>query len=163
METVHVKIADLAVKKEDGILVTFGLGSCVGIALYDQKNRVGGLAHILLNESSKFIRPGKTDVNPAKFADTAVPHLLEKMVELGARKTNLVAKIAGGASLFNFKAETGNVGDKNIEAVRSVLKELQIRTVFEDVGGNHGRTMRLFIDTGEVTITTAGKGVAKKI
>jgi chemotaxis protein CheD len=161
MDTVHVKIADLAVQKGQGVLVTFGLGSCVGIALYDQKVKIGGLAHILLHDSTKFIRPNVTDVNPAKFADTAIPHMLDMMVKMGAQKSSIIAKIAGGASLFNFKSESGNVGDKNIESVRSKLKELGLRIVFEDVGGKHGRTMRLFVDTGEVTISTAGKGALK--
>ncbi len=162
METVHVKIADLAVKKDAGVLVTFGLGSCVGIALYDPKAKVGGLAHILLNDSTKFIRPSVNSFNPAKFADTAIPFMIDEMVSLGAKKQNMVAKIAGGASLFNFKTESGNVGEKNIEAVKSVLKEKGIRIGFEQVGGCCGRTMRFFVENGEVTISTAGKGAMKK-
>ena len=162
METVHVKIADLAVKKNSGVLVTFGLGSCVGIALYDNNVKVGGLAHILLNDSSKFKRPSSGDVNPAKFADTAIPHMIEEMISLGARKNNVVAQIAGGASLFNFQNESGNVGFKNIEAVRNVLKEQGIKIVSEEVGGKCGRTMRLFVGTGEVKITTVGEGAVKK-
>lgn len=161
MDTVHVKIADLAVKKSSGVLVTYGLGSCVGVALYDQKSNVGGLAHILLNDSTKFSRPGVTGVNPAKFADTAIPLLVDRMTSLGARKQYMTAQLAGGASLFNFKSESGNVGDKNIEAVRLVLKEQAIRIISEEVGGSCGRTMRLFVDTGEVTITTAGKGAVR--
>ncbi len=161
MDTVHVKIADLAVRKDSGVLVTFGLGSCVGIALYDQRAKIGGLAHILLNDSVKFTRPKAASVNPAKFADTAIPHMLDMMVKMGARKTAITAKIAGGASLFNFKSKAGNVGDKNIKAVRETLKNLGLKTVFEDVGGNYGRTMRLFIASGEVTISTSGRGVLK--
>ncbi len=161
METVHVKIADLAVKKDKGVLVTFGLGSCIGIALYDKKSKVGGLAHILLNDSEKFKRPSVTSINPAKFADTAIPCLIKDMVAIGARKENLEAGIAGGASLFNFKSETGSVGEKNIEAVRTGLKKAGIRLTSEDVGGSCGRTMRLFVETGEITITTAGKGAMK--
>lgn len=161
METVHVKIADLAVKKNSGILVTFGLGSCIGIALYDKSCKVGGLAHILLNDSNKFIRPGVSNVNPAKFADTAIPKMIGEMVAIGAKKNSLEAKIAGGASLFNFQSDSGSVGEKNIEAVRSALKREGIRISYEEVGGSCGRTMRLFIETGEVTITTVGKGAMK--
>jgi len=161
MDTVHVKIADLAVKKGDGLLVTYGLGSCVGIALYDPKCNVGGLAHILLNDSTKFVKPNATTVNLAKFADTAVPYLIEQMVALGARRQNLTATIAGGASLFNFNADTGNVGDKNIEASKAALQQERIKIVHEEVGGSCGRTMRLFVNSGEVTITTAGKGAIK--
>lgn len=161
METVHVKIADLAVKKESGALVTFGLGSCIGIALYDQNAKIGGLAHILLNDSSKFKRPSSGDINPAKFADTAIPCLIDQMIAQGARKNNLVARIAGGASLFNFQNESGNVGYKNIEAVRAALKEQGIKISSEAVGGKCGRTMRLFVDSGEVKITTVGEGAVK--
>lgn len=161
MSTVHVKIADLAVLKDKGVLVTFGLGSCVGIALYDQKAKIGGLAHVLLNDSKKFVRPGVENVNLAKFANTAIPHMLDMMIKMGAKKSAVTAKIAGGASLFNFKTEAGGVGEKNIEAVRAALKALGLRTLFEDVGGSHGRTMRLFVETGEVTISSAGKGVIK--
>lgn len=161
METVHVKIADLAVKKENGVLVTFGLGSCIGIALYDKRSKVGGLAHILLNDSEKFKRPNVTTINPAKFADTAIPVLIKEMTAIGAKKENLEASIVGGASLFNFKSESGSVGDKNIESVRAGLKKAGIKITSEDVGGSCGRTMRLFVETGEVTITTAGKGAMK--
>ncbi len=161
METVHVKIADMAVRKDNGQLATYGLGSCVGIALYDPKCNVGGLAHVLLDDSSKFIKPNVTNVNLAKFADTAVPHLIEQMVALGARKQNMTATIAGGASLFNFKSDSGNVGNKNVEAVKAALKQERIKITHEEVGGKHGRTMRFFVNNGEITITTAGKGVMK--
>lgn len=161
MDTVHVKIADLAVKKDDGVLVTFGLGSCVGVALYDKRQRVGGLAHILLNDSSKFVRPGTNSFNPAKFADTAVPLLVEKMLEAGAGRRSLVATLVGGASLFNFNSESGGVGEKNIEATRAKLLELRIPVEHEAVGGACGRTMRLFVSSGEIQISTVGKGVVK--
>ncbi|MGM0653039.1 MAG: chemotaxis protein CheD [Bacillota bacterium] len=161
METVHVKIADLAVKKHDGILATYGLGSCVGIALYDPKSNVGGLAHVLLNDSSNFIKPNVTNVNLAKFADTAIPHLVEQMMALGAKKQNLTATIAGGASLFNFKTDTGNVGEKNVKAVKLALQKEKIKIISEEVGGSCGRTMRLFVNNGEISITTAGKGAMK--
>ncbi len=162
METVHVKIADLAVKKNSGVLVTFGLGSCVGITLYDPGTKVGGLAHVLLNDSVKFSKPGDNSINPAKFADTAVPELIAKMSAQGARKSSLIAKIAGGASLFNFTTDSGSVGEKNIEAVRDALKKEKIKISLEEVGGSCGRTLRLMVDTGEVSITTVGKGALKK-
>lgn len=158
MITVQVKIADLAVLRDQGILATYGLGSCIGIALYDPKRKVAGMAHILLNDSTKFIRPGVNSFNPAKFADTALPLLLQSMVEQGASKKAIIAKIAGGASLFNFKGAGGGVGEKNIEAVRSKLEGLSIPLHGAEVGGNCGRTMKLMVDTGALVITTAGKG-----
>lgn len=157
MEAVKVKIADLAVLKESGMIITVGLGSCVGIGLYDDNSRVGGLAHILLADSAPFKnRDGA--LNAAKFADTAIPELIREMERYGGKCRRLQAKIAGGSQLFAFNKTGISVGEKNINAVRRTLKELNIPIVGEDVGGNHGRTMRLFIHNGRVTITTAGKG-----
>lgn len=157
MQTVKVKIADLAVLQGGGMLVTVGLGSCVGIALYDNSNKVGGLAHILLADSSHF-RHRENAFNPAKFADTALPLLVKKMEEKGIHRGRLKAKIAGGSQLFAAKQNGPGVGEKNIEAVRKVLSELGLALHGEDVGGKHGRTMRLFVDSGKVIISTVGKG-----
>ena len=158
MEQKSVKIADLAVLKKDGVLVTVGLGSCVGIALYDDREKVAGLAHILLSDSSYF--KNKADGNEAKFADTAIPVLINNMTKMGCNKNRLKAKIAGGSSLFAFNKKNNEkgVGEKNIEATRITLKKLNIPLISEDVGGNYGRTMRLFADSGKVVISTVGKG-----
>ncbi len=157
MEAVKVKIADLAALKERGMIITVGLGSCVGIGLYDDNTKVGGLAHILLAESAPYKnRDGA--LNAAKFADTAIPELVRKMESLGGQCRRLQAKIAGGSQLFPFNKTGISVGEKNINAVRRTLKELNIPILGEDVGGNHGRTMRLFIHNGQVKITTVGKG-----
>lgn len=155
--TIKVKIADLAAKKGDGIIVTVGLGSCVGIALYDSANKVGGLAHILLADSKQFQNKGES-FNKAKFADTAIPLLAGRMENLGAERKNLRAKIAGGSQLFDFQNKSISIGEKNIAAVISTLKEMEIPILGQDVGGNYGRTMRLLIDTGKVLISTVGKG-----
>lgn len=152
---IKVKIADLAVKRVPGIIVTIGLGSCVGIALYDSANKIGGLAHILLADSTQFKNRDML-LNRAKFADTAIPFLASEMKKLGAREQNLQAKIAGGSKLFPNKSIS--VGEKNIEAVIKTLNEMKIPILGRDVGGNYGRTMRLFIDTGTVLITTVGRG-----
>ena len=151
---IRVKIADLAVSKNDGVIITVGLGSCVGIALYDSAIKVAGLAHILLSDSTMF----KNQSNPAKFADTAIPLLVEEMVKLGARRNRLQAKIAGGSQLFLLEGSTLAVGEKNINMVRSVLGSLRIPVVGEDLGGRVGRTMKLFVPDGKVLISTAGDG-----
>lgn len=158
MDTVKVKIADLAVLRDSGVIITVGLGSCVGIGLYDDSSKVGGLAHILLSESRQFQNKGAGNLNAAKFADTAIPALVEEMEKLGSRQGRLRAKIAGGSQLFSFNKAGASVGEKNIAAVRRTLNELKIPILGEDVGGNHGRTMRLFVDDGRVTISTVGKG-----
>ncbi len=153
-ELIRVKIADLAVSKNDGVIITVGLGSCVGIALYDSAFKVAGLAHILLSDSSMF----KNQSNPAKFADTAIPLLVEQMVKLGARPNRLQAKIAGGSQLFILEGGSMAVGEKNINMVRDVLRSLRIPIVGEDLGGNVGRTMKLFVPDGKVLISTTGAG-----
>lgn len=158
MHTVQVKIAELAVLKKEGVLVTYGLGSCVGIALYDPGQKVAGLAHILLDDSARYIKPGANSYNPAKFADTAIPLLLDSMTGQGARRAAVVARIAGGASLFNFQGTGGAIGAKNVESVLATLHELGIPLRGAEVGGSCGRTMRLLVQTGELLITTAGKG-----
>ena len=156
--TLHkVKIADLAVLKEKGVLITIGLGSCVGIALYDGAARVAGLAHILLSDSSQFSHKTSTDVNPAKFADTAIPNLIHLMEDQGAKKSRLRAKIAGGSQLFSFNSNVIRVGDKNVEMVKKKLKEHSVPLIGEDVGGNYGRTMKIEVETGMVFIYTVGR------
>ena len=108
---IKVKIADLAVQKEQGIIITVGLGSCVGIALYDPASKVGGLSHILLSDSTQFNNM-KRALNRAKFADTAIPLLTQEMEKMGAKRARLQAKIAGGSQLFAFQNNNISVGRK---------------------------------------------------
>jgi chemotaxis protein CheD len=157
MHISRVKIADWAVLKGQGVLMTIGLGSCVGIALYDAQNKVGGLAHILLADSRGFYRR-PVPLNPAKFADTAIPLLVQEIEKAGGKRERLQAKIAGGSQLFMNQKPGNSVGEKNVQAVRRVLKELGIPIAGEDVGGNHGRTLRFFVETGQVIISTVGRG-----
>ena len=156
MDSLKVKIADLAVLKGTGFLITIGLGSCVGIALYDEKFKVAGLAHVLLADSKQFSRR-KTELNPAKFADTAIPVLIEEMELQGGNRKYFIAKIAGGGQLFAYNSTVIRVGDKNVEMVKRKLKELSIPLIAEDVGGNYGRTMKIDVTTGKVYISTVGR------
>jgi len=151
-EIIRVKIADLAVMKDSGLLVTVGLGSCVGVAIYDTVSKAAGLAHILLADSSMF----KNRDNLAKFADTAIPLLVSELARLGARNGRLLAKIAGGSQLFCFENSTFSVGEKNIQMVRQTLSTLGIPLLAEDTGGSTGRTMRVYVREGRVTVATAG-------
>jgi len=155
---VKVGMADLKVIAEDGVLVTLGLGSCVGIALYDETTRTAGLAHIML-PSSKLI---KNNQNKAKFADTAVECLLKLMMEMNAQKERIVAKIAGGAQMFSFKgsaSEVLNIGQRNIQATIEVLRQHNIPIVAQDTGGNYGRTVELHAANGILVVRTIGHGV----
>lgn len=157
--TVKVKISDMAILKKEGTLVTVGLGSCVGIALYDQENKVGGLAHILLPDSSLFTSR-LNSFNPAKFADTAIPFLTDEMEKAGAKKRLLKAKIAGGGQLFSFQKAGCSVGEKNVKAVKYLLNKYKIPIKGEDVGGSKGRTMKFYVNSGKVIISTVG-GIEK--
>lgn len=152
---VTVRIGELHVLRREGVLVAIGLGSCVGVALYDPVRRVAGLAHIFLPASHNGrLVPG----SPARYADTGVPALVEAMREAGALQRQIQAKIAGGAQLFlRGDHSTLDVGRRNVEAVRAALASLGIPLVAQDVGGSRGRTMRLFADSGRVVVTTLGR------
>lgn len=154
---VRVGIADLNTVQSPGKIMTIGLGSCIGIVLYDKIRGIGGLAHIMLADSTQF----KDVKNPLKFADLAIPILLKELEKLGCSKRNLTAKIAGGASMFNFsdKSMISDIGKRNSEAVIVALKELNIPIVAKEVGGNKGRTMILDAKSGIVTIKVVGQGL----
>lgn len=154
---VKVGIADLNIVLDPGTIMTIGLGSCIGIALYDKSKRLAGLAHIMLPDSTQF----KSSSNPMKFADLAVPMLIEKMEKHGANKRNFIAKIAGGASMFNFtdKSIISDIGKRNSEAVKKALKNEQIPIVAEEIGGDKGRTMIVEAATGKVILKVVGQGI----
>ena len=155
-ELIKVGMADLKAGKNPDSIISYGLGSCVGIALYDPQTKVGGLAHIMLPDSTQ----ARATDNTAKFADTALPVLLEQVIALGGSRNRLTAKIAGGSQMFSFAQATDvmRIGDRNAEAVKVVLKSLSIRLVAEDVGGNYGRTVELLLDSGIFVIKTVNKG-----
>ena len=155
-ELIKVGMADYKVGKTAGSLITYGLGSCVGIAVYDPATKVGGLAHIMLPDSLQ----ARSADNPAKFADTALPAMVAEILQLGGVKSRLAAKIAGGAQMFSFANATDimRIGERNAEAVRLVLKNMDIKLVAEDTGGNYGRTVEPKLDTGIFKIKTIDKG-----
>ena len=159
-QIIKVGMADLNIAKAPGILTTLGLGSCVAIALYDRKQKIGGLAHIML-PSSKNI---KRNENKAKFADTAVEYLIEKMESLGADINNITAKIAGGAQMFAFKNKNNDllrIGERNVAATLNALEEAKIPVIAQDTGGNYGRTVELYTEDGTLLIKTIGKGIKR--
>lgn len=159
-ERIKVGMADLNVVKSPGILFTLGLGSCVGIALYDEHVKVAGLSHIML-PSSKMI---KNNQNKAKFADTAILILIEKMLAMGAKKDRLKAKIAGGAQMFSTTASGNNllkIGERNVISTLEVLDSLNIPVIGQDTGGNYGRSVELYAETGILFIKTIGHGIKK--
>jgi chemotaxis protein CheD len=157
VKEIKVGIADLNVTLAPHKLITVGLGSCIGIALYDKVLGIGGLAHIMLPDSTLF----NSVNNPIKFADLAIPIMLEKMEKMGCMRRNLKAKIAGGAAMFNFsdKSMMMDIGNRNGQAVKAMLERLSIQIVGEDVGGNKGRTMIFDTSSGTVQIRTVGMGI----
>ena len=154
-EVIKVGMADLNLCRDPDIITTLGLGSCIGIALYDPSTKIGGLAHIMLPDSTKM----RNNSNIAKFADTGIEELLHRMIKAGAVKSRLVAKIAGGAKMFEVSglSDIGNVGQRNAEASRAKLKQLGIRLIAEDTGLNYGRTVELHCDNGDYYIKSVGK------
>jgi chemotaxis protein CheD len=151
MAETMVRMGELAFSGSAGdVLVSLGLGSCIGLALLDPRASVAGLAHVVLPAAE-----GREGV-PAKFADTAVPALLEAVVGLGARRTRVAAVLVGGASMFSFGGTGLEVGQRNDAAVREELARLRIPIVASDTGGSQGRTVRVDVERGSVTSRAAG-------
>jgi len=159
MQTVPVGLGELKVgNRPDQVLACYGLGSCVGLALYDAVARVGVMLHVVL-PSSRLSRDEKIPL-PGKYADTGVAAAVAAAVEAGADRSRLVARIAGGARMF----ELGNshperdIGARNVEAVRTALQQERIPLVACDTGGTYGRTLMLYIGTGRLLVSTVGRG-----
>ncbi len=152
---IKVGMADLKVCKYPDVLTTLGLGSCVGVALYDPVTKVSGLLHLMLPDSTRM----RNNENIAKFADTGIDELVRLMIANGAVKSRLVAKIAGGAQMFStaIMTDTLRVGARNVEATKELLKKHNIRLVAEDTGENFGRTVELYSDDGRFVIKAIGK------
>ena len=147
---IKVGMADLKVCKCPDALTTLGLGSCVGVALYDPVTKVSGLLHCMLPDSTQI----RNNSNVAKFADTGIDELIRQMENLGASKSRLVAKMAGGAQMFAMASqnESLRVGERNAAAARAKLKEYRIRLLAEDCGLNYGRTVEFYSETGDYVI-----------
>lgn len=155
-EIIKVGMADLKTCVSPDGVTTLGLGSCVGVALRDPVTKVGGLAHVMLPDS-KAIRNSQQNI--AKFADTGIVELIRQMERLGAKRSRLVAKLAGGATMFTFQGQSDmiQVGDRNVEASKEKLKELRIPILAEDTGANYGRTVTFYPETGDYHIRAVGK------
>ncbi len=154
--TIRVGISDQNVAHAPDILVTFALGSCVGICLYDPHIKLAGLSHILLPDSSG----QKPLTTPFRFADSAIPLLLRKMEAMGANRRFVKAKIAGGAQMFAAvnKPTLSDVGQRNVIAVRQALVKLGIPIIADDTGKNFGRTLYFNAEDGMMRIQSASKG-----
>lgn len=156
-EMIKVGMADLNVCHSPNAITTLGLGSCVGVALFDKSTGIAGLVHVMLPDSTKV----RQNQNKAKFADTGIELLVEQMQKEGAKRAMLTAKIAGGAQMFAFSSNNDmlRVGERNVEAVKKKLQELGIRILAEDTGENFGRTVEFYPATGDFVIKSVGKPV----
>lgn len=151
---ITVDIADIKVSNDSSsTLVTYALGSCIAVIVYDPTTHVGGMIHYMLPLSSK--SPEKAIKNPAMFADTGIPLLFEKMYDLGALKENMIVKVAGGGQLYDDKG-TFNIGKRNYTVMRKMFWKNNIMITAENVGGAISRTAKLHLMDGRVTLKIKG-------
>ncbi len=155
MTNYTIGIADYKIGKQQDMLTTLGLGSCVGVVLYDPTAKIGGMVHIMLPTFN-----GLQGQNKLKFADTGIMELYNKLCMSGVRRTAIQAKMAGGAHMFAQANRTNvmRIGDNNVEACRQTLAKLRIPILAQDTGGSHGRTIELYTADGSLKIKTIGKG-----
>lgn len=159
-DMIIVGISDLkASKKPDEVFVTYALGSCVGICLYDATTKIGGLSHIMLPYSKDFADSG--ELNRMKFADTAIVDLYTQLRKLGAKADKLTAKIAGGAQMFTSSVggTMGNIGGRNVAYVKEVLRQLKVPIIAEDTGLDYGRTVFFYNETGIMKVQSLGRNI----
>lgn len=155
-EIVKVGMADMQICRPPKGLTTLGLGSCVGVVLYDVNTKLSGMVHVMLPDSTQI----RNNTNRAKFADTGITDMLNDMLRLGASKMSIVAKVAGGAKMFSYgspSSELMKVGERNVAAVKNMLNKLGIRIVAEDTGLNYGRTIIFDSNNGNLIIKAVGK------
>jgi len=154
VKELKVGIGDMKLTRGEGRIITYALGSCIGISFYDPAIRLGALLHIMLPE-----RQNMTDANLYKYADTGIQETLRKLTAYGMVKPRTIVKIAGGAKMFEIKgnASFGNIGERNAAKVKQLLRTEGLKLYADDTGGNYARTMLLDLIDGKVTIRTFGK------
>lgn len=153
-----VGIADMKIIRAEGVLITYALGSCIGVCIYDPMIHLAGMVHIMLPQHMD-----NNEKNIYKYADTGIPEMIRKMERFGGRRIRMVAKIAGGAKMFDIQGPgaLGNIGLRNAESVRQVLRKENIKLLKEDTGSNYARTLSFDASTGEGTIRAYGHGEVK--
>ena len=153
---IEVQMAQMQLSEAPAILVTRGLGSCLGITFYEPSRKIGSMAHPMLPDVNK----AKIKSNPSRFVNSAIALMIEEMEKKGCPKSRIVAKIFGGAHMFSFISTDSvlNVGQKNIEMALAVLKESGIKVIGQEVGGTFGRTIELNLSDGKVLVKTVSWG-----
>jgi len=151
-----VGVSDMKVSNDiNSSIITYSLGSCIGVAIWDRVARVGGLLHFMLPESS--LDSEKARKNPYMFADTGIPHLFKASYQMGAKKQRMKVVVVGGAQVLDQKGFF-NIGKRNDMAVRKIFHRNNVIIDYKDVGGNVNRTLKLDVKTGEVLLKVSGRG-----
>jgi len=153
---ITVGVSDMKVSNDfESNLITYSLGSCIGIAIYDKIARIGGLLHYMLPESS--LDPAKAKKNPYMFADTGIPLLFKEAYKLGARKQRMRVIVAGGAQVLDQKGFF-DIGKRNYMAMRKIFWKNNVMVDFEEIGGACNRTVKLAVRDGQILLKTSGIG-----
>ena len=152
-ENLSVGLGEIKISRNpDQVLVAFGLGSCLGVGMYDPVTRVGGLLHAVLPE-----RTNGAERSSAKYVDSGITTLLDKMLEAGADRNRLIVKVAGGANILTAAGfKSLNIGDRNVTAAQATFSALNLKVNANDVGGNIGRTVRMYVANGRMTVRMIG-------
>jgi chemotaxis protein CheD len=145
---VIVGVGEIACAREPEVLITQALGSCIGLTLWDPRIHLGGMAHVMLPASPG----GDVTGRRHRFADIAVPELVEQMVELGAGRHRMIAKLAGGSAMFKGDSGLDSIGGRNAAAVIEQLEKCGLAVLAADTGGSHARTIQLRVDTGVLLV-----------
>lgn len=156
-QMIKVGMADMKLCSAPDAITTLGLGSCVGIVLYDPTKKLCGMVHVMLPDSTQI----RNNQNIAKFADSGIEALLNELLARGVNRRCIAAKIAGGAQMFAFSTNNDmlRVGDRNVEATKRMLSHLGIPLLAEDTGSNYGRTIEFYPETGNLIVKAVGKAV----
>jgi chemotaxis protein CheD len=153
-EIYPVGMAELRIAQTPDILAAYGVGSCVIVTMYDPKTKIGGMAHVMLPDS---VGVQNEKMNPRKFADTAIPLLLQTLTHAGVFQSSLWVKLVGGAEMFPPTEDFADtIGKKNYEASLGALKKLGMSVLAEEVGGAFGRSLELDLDSGKISISILG-------
>jgi chemotaxis protein CheD len=155
-QAVIVGISDMKIVNEPEQLISYALGSCVGVCIIDKAAKISGMAHIMLPYNNS-----ANGENTFKYANTGIAEMVKRMEYLGALKSRMIAKIAGGAKMFDIKGSStiGNIGERNIFATKETLQKLRVKLLSEDVGQNYGRTITFESTTGNLTIKSFGRNI----
>ena len=157
-QKIKVGMGEYQVGNEHDLLVTYGLGSCVGITIFDPLKKIGGLAHVMLPSAKISTAP---NIKSGKYADTAIRELISKLIALGGDIINFEAKIFGGAKMFSFQNERSgmDIGNRNITAIKEELKKQRIPIVGKIVGEDYGRTIEFELSSGKVKVISINKPI----